>query len=58
MRCIAIDNQPPVLEMLADNIRQSPHLQLLGTFPNTRQATAFMEQVDTDLMFLDIQMPG
>jgi two-component system, LytTR family, response regulator len=58
MRCIAIDNQPLVLEMLADNIRQVPYLRLLGPFPNIMQAAAFMQQEDTDLVFLDIQMFG
>jgi DNA-binding LytR/AlgR family response regulator len=58
MRCIAIDDEPLALELLADNIRQVPYLQLVGKFSNTLEATAFLRQEQVDLLFLDVQMPG
>ncbi|MDR3711204.1 MAG: LytTR family DNA-binding domain-containing protein [Puia sp.] len=58
MRCIAIDDEPLALELLADNIRQVPYLQLVGKFLNTLEATPFMQREPVDLLFLDIQMPG
>src|SRR5581483_5704773 len=58
MRCIAIDDEPLALELLADNIRQVPYLQLVGKFSHTLEATAFLQKEQVDLLFLDVQMPG
>jgi DNA-binding LytR/AlgR family response regulator len=58
MRCVAIDDELLALELLADNIRQVPYLQLMGKYSNTLQAIPFMQQERVDLLFLDIMMPG
>ncbi|MEI6948384.1 LytTR family DNA-binding domain-containing protein [Paraflavisolibacter sp. H34] len=58
IRCIAIDDEPLALELLEDNIRQVPFLQLLGGFSNPLEAMRFLQEQPVDLVFLDIQMPG
>jgi len=58
LRCLAIDDEPLALELLEDNIKQLPFLELVGKFGNAMQAMQFMQQQEVDLIFLDIQMPG
>ncbi len=58
LKCLAIDDEPLALELLEDNIRQLPFLELVGKCSNAMEAMQFMQQQEVDLIFLDIQMPG
>jgi DNA-binding LytR/AlgR family response regulator len=58
MRCLAIDDEPFALEILADDIRRIPHLELVGSFSSPLDASTRLEQEPVDLLFLDIQMPS
>lgn len=58
MRCLAIDDEKLVLELLADNIRQVPFLQLVESCRNVMEAADIMQRDQIDLLFMDIQMPG
>jgi DNA-binding LytR/AlgR family response regulator len=58
LRCIAVDDEQLALDLLEDNIRQVPFLQLVQTCRNTVEATRALEEGNIDLVFMDIQMPG
>lgn len=58
LRCLAIDDEPLALELLEDNIRQIPFLELVGSCRNAFEATDMLHNQAVDLIFLDIQMPG
>ncbi|TDW95985.1 LytR/AlgR family response regulator transcription factor [Dinghuibacter silviterrae] len=58
LRCIAVDDEQLALDLLEDNIRQVPFLELVKTCRNTVEATRALEEGNIDLVFMDIQMPG
>ena len=57
LRCIAIDDEPFALEIIADDIRKIPFLELVGQFSSPLDAINALKQERIDLLFLDIQMP-
>lgn len=58
IKCIAVDDEKLVLDLLVDNIQQVPFLQLVGRCKNAMEAAALLHKERVDLLFLDIQMPG
>jgi two-component system, LytTR family, response regulator len=58
IRCLAIDDEELALELLEDNIRKVPFLQLVASCNNPIEAMRIMQEEQIDLVFLDIQMPG
>lgn len=57
MRCMVIDDEQLVRELLEDNIRQVPYLQWVASCRNALEATEALNANPVDLLFLDIQMP-
>jgi two-component system, LytTR family, response regulator len=57
MTCIAIDDEPKALDILALFIAKTPFLDLRGTFRDPFQAMDFIVNSKPDLIFLDINMP-
>jgi DNA-binding LytR/AlgR family response regulator len=57
MHCIAVDDEKLVLDLLVDNIKQVPYLQLVKACRNAMEAIEMLQKEKIDLIFLDIQMP-
>lgn len=57
MRCMVIDDEQLVRELLEDNIRQIPFLQWVKSCRNALEASEALQMTPADLLFLDIQMP-
>jgi DNA-binding LytR/AlgR family response regulator len=57
MRCIVVDDEPLVRELLEDNISQVPFLELVKSCKNTLEALDTLQKGQIDIMFMDIQMP-
>jgi DNA-binding LytR/AlgR family response regulator len=55
--CIAVDDEPPALNVLIKHIAAIPALELAGICTNAIEALHMLQQQPVDLLFLDIQMP-
>ncbi len=58
INCIAIDDEPLALNLLADNISKIPYLNLVATCDDAFAAIKILAEHTVDLIFMDIQMPG
>jgi len=56
-RCLVIDDEPLALNVLADYIRQTNGLQLTDVTTSPLEGLQRVQAGETDLVFLDIQMP-
>jgi DNA-binding LytR/AlgR family response regulator len=57
LNCIAIDDEPPALDLISRFIRQTPFLNLAASFSNAVEGLRYISEQEVDLIFLDIQMP-
>ncbi|MCX6278099.1 MAG: LytTR family DNA-binding domain-containing protein [Bacteroidetes bacterium] len=57
IRCLAIDDEKLALELIEDNIRKVPFLELVQTCRSAIEAMEAMRNQPVDLLFLDIRMP-
>ncbi len=55
--CIAVDDEPPALQLIEKYIQAIPALHLAGTCANAVDALTLLQDNTIDLIFLDIQMP-
>ena len=58
LHCIAVDDEPLALGLLADYISKIPFLQLEASCENAFEAAKVLQEKEIDLIFIDIQMPG
>lgn len=58
MNCIAVDDEPFALKLLADNISKVPYLHIAALCSNAFEAMKALQENNVDLIFIDIQMPG
>jgi len=58
MRCIIVDDEPLVRELIEDHVRKIPFLEVVKTCRSGLQAQDVLQNEEIDLIFLDLQMPG
>jgi two-component system LytT family response regulator len=57
LKCVAIDDEPLALRLIARYVQQFPELQLMQTFDDAISGAEYLKQGTTDLLFIDINMP-
>ena len=57
LNCIIVDDEPPAREGLAEDIRETGFIEIVGIAENALQAAELIQTVKVDLIFLDIEMP-
>jgi DNA-binding LytR/AlgR family response regulator len=57
IRTIAIDDEPPALQLVREHILKTPFLELAGAFDNPLDALEYIAETPVDLILLDIHMP-
>ncbi|PAU93690.1 DNA-binding response regulator [Aliifodinibius salipaludis] len=56
-QAVIVDDEPPAREVVAEYLEDVDWISVSGSFGNPRKALTFLEENQTDLLFLDIQMP-
>jgi DNA-binding LytR/AlgR family response regulator len=57
IKCLIVDDEPLSLDVLEKYISDIPDLELVGRCLDAFEAMAKIKETETDLMFLDINMP-
>ena len=57
LNCIAVDDEPLALGLVTSFIKQTPFLNLSGSYSSGIKALEALNEQQIDLIFLDIQMP-
>lgn len=57
LKCIAIDDEPLALRLIARYVQQFPELHLVQTFEDAVSGGEYLKHSQVDLLFLDINMP-
>ena len=58
LKVILVDDEPLALELLSSMIEADSQVRIVKRCRNGREALAALLEVEVDLVFLDIQMPG
>ncbi|WP_293300512.1 LytTR family DNA-binding domain-containing protein [Pedobacter sp. UBA4863] len=57
LKCIAVDDEPLALDIIADYVAKVPFLELVKRTENAIEAMQLVQEGNIDLVFLDVQMP-
>lgn len=58
IKAIALDDEPPALELLDIYCKKTESIQLVRTFTVASEAQKYINKFPVDLLFLDVRMPG
>lgn len=58
LRTLIVDDEPLALSLLKSKLAKIPEIEIVGEGQNGRQAIKAVIDLEPDLVFLDIQMPG
>ena len=56
-KCIIVDDEPLAISLLEQYVQKIPFLELVFSTENPIEALEYIQNNDSDLIFLDIQMP-
>lgn len=57
LSCIIVDDEPVARKILQEFVDRVPFMDLQGKFENAMKAKAYLQNNETDIIFLDIEMP-
>ncbi|MDD3320234.1 MAG: LytTR family DNA-binding domain-containing protein [Paludibacter sp.] len=57
IKCVIVDDEPLALSILENYIQQDIALELTAKFTHPVQALNYLNENETDILFIDIQMP-
>ncbi|QJD86253.1 response regulator [Cohnella herbarum] len=57
MRVMIVEDEKPILDLMARLVGQHPSLTIVGTFTSSAAALAAYEEIKPDAAFLDVEMP-
>ena len=57
LSCIIVDDEPVARKILHEFVEKVPFMELQGKFESAMKAEIFLKNNETDVIFLDIQMP-
>lgn len=57
LKCVAIDDELPALQLMQKYITDHRQLQLIQTFTDAVSASEYLKTATVDLLFVDINMP-
>jgi len=58
IKAVALDDEPPALELIKKFCGQTGYIDLIKTFTKTEEAARYLNNYPVDLLFLDINMPS
>lgn len=58
VNCIIVDDEKMALDFLHQFCKKSDKVNVLATFSDPTDALAYLKENKTDLIFLDVEMPG
>jgi two-component system LytT family response regulator len=58
LRILIVDDEPPARARIADLLREQSGIEIVGERDNGPAAVEAIRNLDPDLVFLDVQMPG
>lgn len=58
IKAIIVDDEPIARSFLERYCEKNGNLQVVGSFPDAETALAFLKENETDILFLDVEMPG
>ena len=57
IKCVIIDDEPLAISVIEGHVHQTPFLELSAKFTHPIRAFEYLTENETDLLFIDIQMP-
>jgi DNA-binding LytR/AlgR family response regulator len=58
LRCLVVDNQPATMDQLARMLRANPAVARVSTAADSAGALRVLRDVDVDVAFIEVRMPG